>query len=262
VPGFLWGTASSAYQTEGAWQADGKSASNWDVYTNTHRVVERLTGRHETANTAINTYDPAQWRADIGLMRRLGLTAHRLSLSWARLIPDGTDAVNPAAVTHYRAAISDLREAGITPVVTLYHWDHPAVLDAAGGWHNPDSVGWFRAYARAAMAAFGDLAELWVTMNEPFVDLFLVEPMAQNLIAGRPARVTSAQYAAQVVAAHHWLLAHAQVVRDARESGRPARIGIALSLSPTTPADPANARDVAAALLQDGLRNRWFLDAL
>jgi beta-glucosidase len=261
-PPFLWGTASSAYQSEGAWQADGKSPSNWDVYSNTHRVVERLTGRQETGNVAINAYDRAQWRADIALMRRLGVTAHRLSLSWARLIPDGTGAVNPAAVAHYRARLADLREAGIAPVVTLYHWDHPAALDARGGWHNPESVGWFRAYARAAIAAFADLAELFVTLNEPFVDLFLIEPMARNLIAGKPARPTSAQYAEQIIAAHHWMLAHAHAVRDARTAGGDARIGIALSLSPTTPADPSDVRDVAAAARQNGLRNRWFLDAL
>ncbi len=259
---FLWGTASSAYQSEGAWRADGKSPSNWDEYTNTHRVVERLTGRQETGNVAIDTYDRTQWRADIALMRRLGLTAHRFSLSWARLIPDGVGAVNPDAVAHYRDVIADLREAGIMPVATLYHWDHPAVLDARGGWHNPASVGWFRAYASAAIAAFGDLVETFVTLNEPFIDLFLVEPMVRNLIDGRPARPTSAQYATQVVAAHHWMLAHAHVMRDARESAGQARIGIALPLSPATPSDPSDPRDVAAAALQDGLRNRWFLDAL
>jgi beta-glucosidase len=259
---FLWGTASSAYQSEGAWRSDGKSLSNWDVYTNTHRVVERLTGRPETGNVAINAYDPAQWRADLALMRQLGLTAHRLSLSWARLIPDGVGAVNPLAVAHYRAVITDLRDAGITPVVTLYHWDHPAALDERGGWHNPESVEWFRAYARAAIAAFSDLVELFVTVNEPFIDLFLVEPMVQNLVAGLPARPTSAQYAQQVVAAHHWMLAHASVVRDAREAGCRARIGISLPLSPTIPSDPSRTEDVAAAALQDGLRNRWFLDAL
>jgi len=86
--------------------------------------------------------------------------------------------------------------------------------------------------------------------------------MAQNLIAGKPARPTTAQFARQVVAAHHWMLANAQVLRDVRDAGRTAQVGIALSLSPTTPADPSAARDVAAAALQDGLRNRWFLDAL
>ena len=260
--GFFWGTAGSAYQTEGAWQADGKSPSNWDVYTNTHRVVERLTGRQETGNVAINAYDRAQWRADVALMRRLGINAHRFSLSWARLIPDGVGAVNPTSVAHYRAMIADLLEVGIAPVATLYHWDHPAVLDAQGGWRNPDSVGWFRNYARAAMTALGDLVATFVTLNEPFIDLFLVVPMVQNLIAGLPPRPTSAQYAEQVVAAHHWLLAHAQVMRDAHEAGRGHRVGIALPLSPATPADPARAEDVAAAARQDGLRNRWFLDAL
>jgi beta-glucosidase len=259
---FLWGTASSAYQSEGGWQADGKSLSNWDVYTNTHRIVERQTGRHETGNVAINLYDRTQWRADLALMRELGLTAHRFALSWARLIPDGVGEVNRAAVAHYRTFIAALLDAGIAPVVTLYHWDHPAVLDQRGGWLNPDSVHWFRAYAGAAIAELGDLVETFVTMNEPFINLYLVEPMVRNLLAGRPARPTSAQYATQVIAAHHWLLAHAHVVRDARQGGCSARIGIALPLSPTTPAEPTDKRDVAAAALQDGLRNRWFLDAL
>ncbi len=260
--GFLWGTASSAYQTEGAWRADGKALSNWDVATNTGRVVERLTGRQETANTAIGSYRREVYLGDIALMRTLGLTAHRFSLSWARILPEGTGAVNPLAIAHYRRFAEDLLAAGIAPVVTLYHWDHPVALDAIGGWHNPRSADWFEDYAAAVFRGLGDLVRTFLTFNEPFVALYLIEPMTENLLAGRPARATGAQYARQVVAAHHWMLAHARAVRAYRALGLDGRIGIALSLSPTAPVDPARAEDVAAAARLDGLRNRWFLDAL
>src|SRR5690349_22385407 len=86
---FLWGAASAAYQVEGAWQADGKGLSNWDLYTNVYRATEAVTGKHETGNVAINAYDRAQYLQDIALMRELGINCYRFSLSWARILPDG-----------------------------------------------------------------------------------------------------------------------------------------------------------------------------
>ena len=257
---FLWGTASSAYQTEGAWQEDGKAVSNWDVHTNTGRVVERLLGRQETGNQAIGSYRRETYLADIALMRRLGVNAHRFSLSWPRILPG--DSINPAAVRHYRRFVEDLLAAGIRPVATLYHWDHPAALEDQGGWHNPATIDRFCDYAAAVFDTLGDLVEDFITLNEPFIDLFLVEPMLRNLLAGQAPRPTSAQFARQAVAAHHWMLAHARVTRMFHDRGRRGRIGIALPLSPARPADPGSADDVAAADRLDGIRNRWFLDAL
>ncbi|MBN9060379.1 MAG: family 1 glycosylhydrolase, partial [Rhizobiales bacterium] len=181
---FLWGAASAAYQVEGAWQADGKGLSNWDLYTNVYRATESVTGRQETGNVAINAYDRAQYLADIALMRELGINCYRFSLSWARILPDGVGRVNEAGVAHYQRFVDDLLAAGIEPVVTLYHWDLPRALDDRGGWYNRESVGWFRNYASIVREALGDRVSKFITFNEPFIDLFLIEPMVDNIKLG------------------------------------------------------------------------------
>ncbi|MCB1490121.1 MAG: family 1 glycosylhydrolase, partial [Bauldia sp.] len=125
---FLWGAASAAYQVEGGWQEGGRGLSKWDVYTNDERVTEKVVGVQHTGNVAINAYDRDQYLKDIALMRALGLNAYRFSLSWPRILPEGTGAVNPAGIDYYSRFVDDLLAAGITPLVTLYHWDFPAGL--------------------------------------------------------------------------------------------------------------------------------------
>jgi beta-glucosidase len=261
---FLWGAASAAYQVEGAWQADGKGLSNWDIYTNVYRATEPVTGRHETGNVAINAYDRAQYLEDIALMRKLGLNCYRFSLSWARLLPDGVGRVNEAGVAHYQQFVVDLLEAGIEPVVTLYHWDLPRALDDRGGWYNPESVGWFRQYASLVREALGAKVSKFITFNEPFIDLFLIEPMVENIKTGigEPAAITDAQYGRQAVALHHWLLANALTIGDFRAEGYRGEIGVALPLMPTIPENPGKSDDILSAGLGDAVINRWCLDAL
>ncbi len=106
--------------------------SKWDVYTNDERITEKVVGVQHTGNVAINTYDRAQYLKDIALMRDLGLNAYRFSLSWPRILPEGTGAVNPVGLDYYHRFVDDLLAAGITPLVTLYHWDFPAGLFAQG----------------------------------------------------------------------------------------------------------------------------------
>lgn len=261
---FLWGAASAAYQVEGAWQADGKGLSNWDIYTNVYRATEPVTGKQETGNVAINAYDRAQYLEDIALMRKLGINCYRFSLSWARLLPDGVGRVNEAGVAHYQQFVVDLLEAGIEPVVTLYHWDLPRALDDRGGWYNPESVGWFRQYASLVREVLGPKVSKFITFNEPFIDLFLIEPMVENIKSGigDPAVITDAQYGRQAVALHHWLLANALVIGDFRAAGYKGEIGVALPLMPTIPENPGKSDDILSAGLGDAVINRWCLDAL
>ena len=196
IESFLWGAASAAYQVEGAWQADGKGLSNWDVYTNRYRITDAVVGVQQTGNAAINAYDRPQYLADIGEMKDLGIDAYRFSLSWPRILPDGIGAVNQAGLDHYRRFVDDLLDAGIEPVVTLYHWDYPWALHEKGGWRNPESVAWFRTYAATAFRALAGKVETFITFNEPFIDLFLMEPAAENVRDQRvdPVRATNVQY--------------------------------------------------------------------
>jgi beta-glucosidase len=261
---FLWGAASAAYQVEGAWQADGKGLSNWDIYTNVYRATEPVTEKHETGNVAINAYDRTQYLEDIALMRKLGINCYRFSLSWARLLPDGVGKVNEAGVAHYQQFVVDLLEAGIEPVVTLYHWDLPRALDDRGGWSNPESVTWFRQYASLVREVLGAKVTKFITFNEPFINLFLIEPMVENIKTGvgDPYAITDAQYGRQAVALHHWLLANAETIGDFRAAGYKGEIGVALPLMPTIPENPGKSDDILSAGLGDAVINRWCLDAL
>src|SRR6516225_2755367 len=216
---FLWGTASAAYQVEGGWQADGKGLSNWDVYTNRYRITVPAIGKQETGNVACNTYSRDQYLRDLGLMRELGANAYRFSISWSRILPDGTGRVNEPGLAYYSRLCDDLIAAGIEPMVTLFHWDLPQVLQEKGGWSNRQSVQWFRDYAAIVIRALGDRVDKFITFNEPFIDLFLMEPSAQNIIAGRSPNATSAQYGEQATPMHHWILASALVTEDFHKSG-------------------------------------------
>ena len=261
---FLWGAASAAYQVEGAWQAQGKGLSNWDVYTNVYRVTEPVCGKQETGNVAINAYDRAQYLEDIALMKSLGLTAYRFSMAWTRLLPDGVGRINEAGVAHYQRFVDDLIEAGIEPMVTLFHWDMPQALEDRGGWLSRDSIDWFRNYARVVREALGDRVSKFITFNEPFIDLFLIEPMVENVKGGMgsPFAITEAQYVPPVRGDAS--LDDRERADDRRLScGRLCRqIGLALPLMPMIPQTADSADDIAAAAIGDAVINRWCLDAM
>lgn len=259
---FLWGAASAAYQVEGGWDADGKGPSKWDMYTNRDRVTVPMTGKHETGNVAINQYSRDQYLKDIALMRDLGLNAYRFSISWPRVLPEGTGRVNQAGLAYYNRLVDDLLDNGIKPVVTLYHWDFPWALQEKGGFHNRAVVDWFRAYAGVIFRALGDRVDSFITMNEPFFDLFFLDLIAENVRHQRqPHAITSAQWGAQIPALHNLYLASAAAVGEFRAAGRPGMVGIALPLAPTIPVNAEKADDIAAARTWDNIFNRWPLDA-
>jgi beta-glucosidase len=255
---FVWGTATSAYQVEGAWQEDGKGLSVWDTYTNVFNLAEG-----ETGNVAIDQYH--RYADDVVLMKEMGIQSYRFSIAWSRVLPQGTGEVNRAGIEYYGRLVDELLAAGIEPAVTLYHWDLPQALADRGGWHNRESVEWFGEYARTMFEALGDRVDTWITFNEPFIDMFIiggairsfVDPEIQPLedYFAMPAELQ----AGQAMASHHSMLAHARAVRMYRELGLTGKIGITLSISPAYPVTDSK-NDSAAAYVADGLHNRWFLD--
>ncbi len=149
-PGFEFGVATSAFQIEGGWDEDGKGPSIWDTFGHTPgKMFEDVPG-----DVACDSYH--RYRDDIALMKRLGLDTYRLSLSWPRILPDGTGRVNEKGLDYYDRVVDGLLEAGIAPNVTLYHWDLPQALEDRGGWANRDVAEWFAEYATIAFDRLGD----------------------------------------------------------------------------------------------------------
>lgn len=247
--GFLWGTATSAYQIEGAVGEDGRGESIWDRFSHT----PGRTANGDTGDVAADHYH--RWSEDVGIMQRLGLNAYRFSIAWPRIIPGGIGAANPAGLDFYDRLVDALLAAGIEPFPTLYHWDLPQTLEDRGGWLNRDAVGWFADYAAVVSARLGDRVRRWITHNEPAVVAF------DGYVAGDHAPGQCNPLAAAQVA-HHLLLSHGQAVPILRENSRPdTQVGIALNPSWIDPASE-RAADVQAAQRFDGLMNRLFLDPL
>jgi beta-glucosidase len=163
--GFMWGTATASYQIEGSALRHGGGASVWDTFCNRPGAV--ING--DTGMVGCNHYE--HWREDVALMKKMGLKAYRFSMSWPRLFPEGVGRRNEEGFAFYNGLIDTLIEAGITPLVTLFHWDYPQALYERGGWLSPDSPAWFADYATACVEAFGDRVKHWITMNETVIFL-------------------------------------------------------------------------------------------
>ena len=234
--GFLWGAATAAYQIEGAATEDGKGPSIWDTFSHAPGTVYH----GDTGDVACDSYH--RYPEDIALLRQLGVGAYRFSLSWPRIVPKGQGTVNQAGLDYYSRLVDLLLENGITPVVTLYHWDLPQALqDAFGGWASRDIVEPFGEFAAVAAQALGDRVRHWITLNEPWVVAHV------GYRAGRHAPGITDP--AQAVAAnHHLLLAHGRAVQAIRASSpSPAQAGITLNLAVVRPTSP-EAAGLAAEL--------------
>lgn len=261
--GFMWGVASASYQVEGAYKADGKGLSNWDVYTNEFAVTKAFTKTNQTGNVSVNQYDRKQYLKDFALMKNLGVTHYRFSLSWARMLPSGIGTVNKKGVQHYQQFIDDLLSYGIEPCITLYHWDLPQALQSQGGWDNPKSIDWFVEYSNLVFKSFGKKVKTYITFNEPNIDLFLITTLVNNVMTKKenPFATTTQEFVNQATASYHLCVASALAINNYHKLSLGGKIGITLNLIPTIAKDMQNAQDKAAATLQDGIHNRWFLDA-
>jgi beta-glucosidase len=245
---FMWGAATSAYQIEGAHDVDGRGESIWDRFCRTPGKVEG--GDH--GDVACDHYH--RWRDDIALMRELGLRAYRFSVAWPRILPTGTGVVNARGLDFYDQLVDGLLSAGITPFVTLYHWDLPQVLEDAGGWPSRTVAEAFVNYADIVTRRLGDRVKHWITHNEPWV----VATLGYNEGLHAPGR---REPAAALAASHHLLLSHGWAVPVIRQNAPGAKVGITVNLVPSLPASPS-AADYDAFRRYDGTMNRWFLDPL
>lgn len=160
---FVWGAATSSYQIEGGAFDGGKGLNIFDTFCS---IPGRILN-NDHGNVACDHYH--RWKDDIAIMKEIGLKAYRFSLSWARILPEGTGRVNPEGIKFYSDIIDELLKNGIEPYVTLYHWDLPLALDKLGGWRNPEMVKWFAEYAKVVAENFSDRVKNFITINEPQV---------------------------------------------------------------------------------------------
>jgi len=243
---FLWGSATASYQIEGAHDEDGRQPSIWDTFSRTPGKV--LDG--DTGDVAVDHYHRVP--QDVAIMKDLGLQAYRFSVAWPRIQPTGSGEFNQAGLDFYSDLVDRLIDAGIKPVVTLYHWDLPQPLEDEGGWANRRTAILFADYARKLAEVLGDRVHLWTTLNEPWCSAFL--GYASGVHAPG---VTDA--AKSLAAVHHLNLAHGLAGRAIREVlGDDTPISITLNLHVTRAATDAP-EDVEAKRRIDTIANEVFL---
>lgn len=242
--GFLWGASTSAYQVEGGWNADGKGLSVID----TREHLPEGTSDYTVASDHYHRF-----AEDVALFKEMGLTAYRFSISWTRLIPQGTGEVNQAGVAFYHRLIDALLEAGIEPVVTMYHFDLPAALDEIGGWGNRDTIDAFVEYARLLLAEYGSKVRTWLTINEQNMMILHGEAVGNTGKSGAAGKKALYQQN------HHMFLAQARAMALCHGMLPEAKIGPAPNIVAIYPATCAPA-DVVTADDWDAVRNLLYLD--
>ncbi len=243
---FSWGAATASYQIEGAVTEDGRLPSIWDTFTHTPGLV----ADGATGDVACDHYH--RWREDVALMKDLGLDTYRFSLAWPRIQPGGSGPANAAGVAFYDRLIDELLAAGITPMVTMYHWDLPQALEDAGGWPVRDTAHRFAEYAGIVTAAYGDRVTQWTTFNEPWCSAFLGYASGAHAPGRR-------EPAASLAAMHHLHLAHGLAAPFVRAIPGSA-LSLALNLQLPRPADPTSPADLDAVRQIEALANRAYLD--
>ncbi|XP_023324744.1 lactase-phlorizin hydrolase [Eurytemora carolleeae] len=229
--GFLWGTATAAYQIEGGWNEDGKGESIWDVFTRIEgNIIDGSSGE-----VACDSYH--KYKEDVALMKSMNMTSYRFSVSWSRIIPRGVGTVNQAGVQYYKNLISELKSAGIIPAITLYHWDLPQALQLQGGWLNSSVADWFEDYARVVFAEFGNDVKLFITLNEP------KETSIQGHGTGTMAPGFKGIGDLTYIAAHNQIRAHARAYRLYQAefaASQGGKVGITLNTNWGEPEEPNN----------------------
>lgn len=231
---FVWGVASSAYQVEGRDPEDGCGKNIWDTFAEEGRILD---GKY--AYTACDHMH--RYKEDYKLMKLLGIKAYRFSMSWARILPEGTGKVNEKAIAMYRDMILSMKENGIEPYITMYHWEFPQALQDKGGWLNEDVIQWFGEYAKVVAENFSDICEYFITLNEPecFVGL--------GHLSGVHAPGLKLPYKDVFKIAHNALRAHGQAVINLRKyASRPIKVGYAPTCGMAYPATDSP-EDIEAA---------------
>lgn len=248
--GFHWGVAVSAYQVEGAWNADGKGPSIWDVFVRRPGKIDR----RETGDIACDFYN--RYLEDIQLLRQLSIPAFRFSLSWPRLLPEGRGTINPKGVAFYHQVIDACLAAGIEPWVTLYHWDLPQALqEAYGGWTSRRIVEDFLRYVELCATEYGGKVRYWMVLNEPLA----FTAVGYLLGVHAPGKRGLKNF---LPAVHYATLAQAEGIRLLKRLLPKAQVGTTFSTAPTFPYRPQKPQDQAAAARYDIVLNRLFVEPL
>jgi beta-glucosidase len=247
-PGFVWGTATSAFQIEGATSEDGRGESIWDRFAARPGAIRDGSSPSE----ACDHYH--RYAEDVALMERLGAGAYRFSVAWPRVVPEGRGPVNRKGLDFYARLVDRLLEAGVTPYVTLYHWDLPQALEDEGGWAHRATAEAFVRYADVVTRHLGDRVKFWITHNEPWC----ASQLGYRIGLHAPARRDGA---AALAASHHLLLSHGWAVPVVRANAPGAEVGITLNMTHAVPASESE-EDREACRALDGNLNRWYLDAL
>lgn len=243
---FQWGVATSAYQIEGAVHSGGRGPSIWDTFS--HEPGKVLNG--DTGDVACDHYN--RWESDLDLIKGLGVDAYRFSIAWPRVQPAGSGAWNPVGLGFYDRLTDGLLARGLSPHVTLYHWDLPQPLQDKGGWESRDTASRFADYAHVIAERLGDRVTSFSTHNEPWV----------TAVLGNQTGLFAPGLKDQKIAlrvAHHLLLSHGLALQAIRAAGVKVPLGIVFNQSPATPATQSEA-DVALANREYALLVRWFIE--
>ena len=245
-PGFLWGASTAAYQIEGAAAEGGRGPSIWDRFSHTPGKV--LNG--DTGDVACDHYH--RYPEDVALMTGLGVGAYRFSISWSRLLPEGTGVANQTGLDFYDRLVDAVLAAGIEPWLCLHHWDLPTALFDRGGWTNREAAGWFGDFAGVVARRFGDRVHRWFTFNEPNVMVWLGHVNGNHAPGLRDRQ-------AALSAIHTINLAHGRAVGAIRADAADPKVGLIASLQPVhTAVDDPEHRQAAQTV--DLFWNRAMVD--
>lgn len=248
-PDFKWGVAAAAYQIEGAWDADGKSPSVWDHFTQ-HKKHKIKNG--DNGNVSCDFYN--RYDSDIALIKEMNFKIFRFSTAWTRILPDGYGKVNQKGLDFYHRVIDSCLKQGIAPWITLYHWDLPQVLQRKGGWANRDVISWFSEYSNVVSKTYGDKVENWMVLNEPMAFTALGYLIGMHA----PGKIAPTKF---LKAAHHTTMVQAEGGRIIRNNVPNANIGTTFSCSHVEPRSEGKG-DVMAAHRMNSLLNRLYIEPL
>uniref|UniRef100_A0A8C0HTJ8 Lactase/phlorizin hydrolase n=1 Tax=Balaenoptera musculus TaxID=9771 RepID=A0A8C0HTJ8_BALMU len=249
--GFSWSVATASYQIEGAWRADGKGLSIWDTFSHTPLRV----GNDDTGDVACDSYHKIA--EDVVALQNLGVTHYRFSISWTRILPDGTTKyINEAGLNYYMRLIETLQAASIQPQVTIYHWDLPQALQDVGGWENETIVQRFKEYADVLFQRLGDKVKFWITLNEPYV----IANLGYGYGTAAPG-ISSRPGTGPYIVGHNLIKAHAEawhLYNDVYRARQGGMISITISSDWAEPRDPSNQAEVEAARRYVQFMGGWF----
>jgi beta-glucosidase len=243
---FTWGVATAAYQIEGGWNADGKGPSIWDTFTRKRWRIRN----GDTGEVACDSYH--RYGEDVVLAAGMGFGANRFSISWPRVLPEGTGRINPAGIDYYSRLVDACLEVGLDPWVTLYHWDLPQALQDRGGWANRDVLGWWEEYVGVMADALGDRVRHWMAFNEP-----LSFCVVGHLLGVHAPGVRSLN--TFLAAVHHTNLCQAVAARVLRARVPGADVGTTQYLSPVLATGHSRIH-LLAQRSGDAFVNRMFVE--